>query len=283
MLKGKDIIFFLFSSGLLSGLSLPGPSFNKPKNFWPCKSSFSKPDLRFLMKVSLQALSSWSSQLQRIWVEVFECPAFGREWRGRKQNKELFALPIHFIQRFFAAHNGFWVSVTLHNPATHHQAAQHKFGYNFIPLPKCSCSRPLSWQKAAAILAVEPISGEHFVPLHRIHSGQTLPPYSRHSQRAQSSSEQPQPCSWPIPTHPQLQHLLLEPWMSTTVLLEPALKELIPRGSTRLAQHLSRAGTGATSGGWSPVQAWLCLQLCLSSLSTNCTWQKSLSEAAGQN
>lgn len=64
-LKWNDIIFFLFifflkrwGGGLFSGLSLPGPSFNKAKNFRHCNSSYCSPALRFLRRISLQALSS---------------------------------------------------------------------------------------------------------------------------------------------------------------------------------------------------------------------------------
>lgn len=110
---------------ILSGSSLPGPSFNKSKNFWHCNTSFSSPAPRILMRISLQALPhGLTAQVSRLWIEVFKYKFLeGGEREGIQIKKGLSALPFHFIQRHFARDNEFWVSVNLHNPATHYQAA----------------------------------------------------------------------------------------------------------------------------------------------------------------
>lgn len=120
-------------------------------------------------------------------MEVFECTAFGREWRGKKENK---------INRAICSTNSFHSEIFLQQ-IMDFEYQQHctiqpptsrllSTDLAIIPSPcqSAPAAGPSLGREAAAVLAVEHKSGEHFVPLCPIHSGQTPPPCCRRSPRA---------------------------------------------------------------------------------------------------
>lgn len=133
-------------------------------------------------------------------MEVFECTAFGREWRGRKENK---------INRAICSTNSFHSEILLQQ-IMDFEYQQHctiqpptsrllSTDLAIIPSPcqSAPAAGPSLGREAAAVLAVEHKSGEHFVPLCPIPVGKLLLP------AAEGAPEQPQPCSCPsIPQEP---------------------------------------------------------------------------------
>lgn len=219
-------------------------------------------------------------------MEVLKCTTFGRGSWERKQNKKSYLL-YHFIS--FRDILQEIMNFEYQRDCIIQPPTIRLLNTNlalFLPLPNCSCSRPLAWQKCCCYSGWRThLRGTLCSTVSNLFSANSsflltaLPtPEKATDTRAAPALVLAHPSS--NSTAP-LHHLLLGVLNEHQCLDGTTYSEITQWAAWKMlsAGPISYGVTGATFRGWSPAQTWVSLQLwqshmsfyCLSSLNTNHT------------